>query len=143
MSTCSAIATRLDEEMLLNRSVHIYPPYTPVGTMPPRSGSAVASELGGRYLLRYLLRTQYQHLTAATSQLRFVTHTNPVFAKGGGLVARTADADKTAFRTISRSKSHSRDTGPRRVRLGGGLEYVLPKGFPTDALVLSWPVPVV
>jgi hypothetical protein len=33
--------------------------------------------------------------------------------------------------------------GPRRVLLGGGLEYILASGFPANALVVGWPVPVV
>jgi hypothetical protein len=68
--------------------------------MPARSGSEVATELGGRYLLRYLTRA----------------------------------LDPNQIPEVR---------GPRRVRLGGGLEYVLPKGFPASALVLPWPIPVV
>jgi hypothetical protein len=33
--------------------------------------------------------------------------------------------------------------GPLRVLLGGGLEYVLASGFPANAIVVGWPVPVV
>ena len=33
--------------------------------------------------------------------------------------------------------------GPRRVLLGGGLEYILASGFPATAIVVGWPVPVV
>lgn len=33
--------------------------------------------------------------------------------------------------------------GPRRVLLGGGLEYLLASGFPANAIVVGWPVPVV
>jgi hypothetical protein len=33
--------------------------------------------------------------------------------------------------------------GPRRVRLGGGLEYILPRGYPAAAMLVGWPVRVV
>ncbi len=32
--------------------------------------------------------------------------------------------------------------GPRRVRLGKGIEYILPNGFPGSAVLLGWPVRV-
>jgi hypothetical protein len=32
--------------------------------------------------------------------------------------------------------------GPRWVRFGGGIEYYLPRGFPPEAVALSWEVEV-
>lgn len=75
MASCSAVATRLDEEMLASRPAHVYPSHTPLATMPPRTGASVAAELGGRYLLRYLTRKQYGQFTSGSASLQFVTPT--------------------------------------------------------------------
>ena len=69
MATCSAIATRLDEEMLANRPAIVYASYTPLSAMPARPGSDIAVELGGRYLLRYLIRKQYRQFTTGSASL--------------------------------------------------------------------------
>src|SRR5580658_8680621 len=75
MATCSAIATRLDEEMLAHRPAFVHPSHTPFSAMPSRPGRDIAVELGGRYLLRYLLRKQYRQFTTGSSSPRFVTPT--------------------------------------------------------------------
>jgi hypothetical protein len=43
--------------------------------MPARRGLDIAPELGGRYLLRYLIRKQYRHFTTGSISLQFVTPT--------------------------------------------------------------------
>jgi hypothetical protein len=32
--------------------------------------------------------------------------------------------------------------GPRWVRAGSGIEYVLPNGFPSSAVLLGWPIQI-
>ncbi len=75
MATCSALATRLDEEMLTRRPAIVYPAHTPLSAIPARTGSDIAAELGGRYLLRYLIRKQYRQFTTGSTSLQFVTPT--------------------------------------------------------------------
>jgi hypothetical protein len=142
MATCSAIATRLDEEMLALRSAHVYPSHIPIASMPARSGSAVASELGGRYLLRYLIRKQYGKFTTGTPSLQFTTPTaySPTEVISWLALPTPARRDFVLFL----DPKHLADVrGPRRVLLGGGLEYILASGFPASAIVVGWPVPVV
>lgn len=142
MSTCSALATRLDEEMLLARPAVIYPPYIAVSAMPARSGSEVATELGGRYLLRYLTRAQYRQFTTGADQLSFATPTPYSPTEAVSWLALPAPT-RRSFVLLLDPNQIPEIRGPRQVRLGGGLEYVLPRGFPAAALVLPWPIPVV
>jgi hypothetical protein len=142
MATCSAIATRLDEEMLALRPAHVYPSHTPVASMPGRSGSAVASELGGRYLLRYLIRKQYSQFTTGTPSLQFTKPTAYSPSEAISWLALPTPA-RREFVLFLDPKHLSDVRGPRRVLLGGGLEYILASGFPATAIVVGWPVPVV
>ena len=72
MATCSAIATRLDEEMLALRPALVYPSHTPLASMPARNGPDIAAELGGRYLLRHLIRKQYRQFTTGSASPQWV-----------------------------------------------------------------------
>jgi hypothetical protein len=60
MASAGLLATTLDEEMLLTRGVHIYSSATPYATLEsnPKKGSEVAIEIGGRLLLRYVIKPQ-------------------------------------------------------------------------------------
>jgi len=142
MATCSAIATRLDEEMLARRPVIVYPSHTPLSAMPARPGLDVATELGGRYLLRYLTRKQYRQFTTGSASLQFVTLTpySPTEAIAWLALPTPARREFALFLDPMRL---SDIRGPRRVLLGGGLEYLLASGFPAAAIVVGWPVPVV
>ena len=141
-STCSALATRCDEEMLLSRPAIVYAPTVSIAAMPPRSGASVSAELGGRFLLRYLMRSQYRQFAAGASHLQFATPTpySPTEAISWLALPMPTRRSYVLFLDPRRIADIR---GPRRVRLGGGLEYVLPGGFPAAALVLPWPLPVV
>jgi hypothetical protein len=58
MGVCSRLATVLDHEMLEVRGVIIASRLTPDDELPRKDGKDVADELGGRYLLRYMLPHQ-------------------------------------------------------------------------------------
>lgn len=141
MATCSAIATRLDEEMLAVRPAVVYPSHPSLAAMPARSGPDVAAELGRRLLLRYLLRKQYRKFTTASTSPQFVTPTpySPTEAVSWLALPTPARRDFVLFL----NPIHLSDVrGPRRVLLGGGLEYILASGFPAATIVVGWPVPV-
>jgi hypothetical protein len=142
VDTCSAIATRLDEEMLTLRSAYVYPSHTPLSAMPSRTGRAIAAELGGRYLLRYLVRKQYRQFLTASTSLHFATPTpySPTEAISWLALPMTTRRDYVLFLDPAKL---SDVRGPRRVLLGGAIEYILASGFPAMALVVAWPLPVV
>jgi hypothetical protein len=110
--------------------------------MPPASGAAVAAHLGSRYLLRYLMRNQYRNFAAGSSTLNFVTPTpySPTETLAWLALPSPVRRDFVLFLNPAMIKDIR---GPRRVLLGGGIEFLLPAGFPASALVAGWPVPVV
>ncbi len=76
MGTSSWLATLLDQEMLeLKRSVSICHRLMPDTQLPQKSGQQVANELGGRYLLRYLLSHQVGQFTVGSNHRQYVTPT--------------------------------------------------------------------
>ena len=59
MGVCTWLATLLDREMLVVRhGVPIEPDTMSIHKLPRKTGHQVADEVGGRYLLRYLLPHQ-------------------------------------------------------------------------------------
>jgi hypothetical protein len=106
--------------------------------MPARPGPDIAFELGGRYLLR----KQYRQFTTGSSSPHFVTPTpySPTEVISWLALPTPARREFVLFLDAMRL---SDVRGPRRVSLGGGLEYLLASGFPANAIVVGWPVPVV
>jgi len=128
--------------MLALRPALVYPSHTHLASMPGRGGPDIAAELGGRYLLRYLIRKQYRQFTTGSAALHFVTPTpySPTEVISWLALPTTARREFALFLDARRL---SDVRGPRRVLLGGGLEYILASGFPATAIVVGWPVPVV
>jgi hypothetical protein len=97
---------------------------------------------GGRYLLRYLMRRQYRQFATGSPNVNFVTPSphSPTEAISWLPLPTPTRRDFVLFLDPS---SIPEVRGPRRILLGGGIDYILPKGFPVSALVVQWPVPVV
>ena len=153
MGTCSRIATLLHAAMLWHNVPHltyvnppsydIYPAGTPDKGLPEKSGNEVYLELGSRYLLRYLLPSQisiFLNLSSMPSSFVQKTHyvtptpyspeeTVPWLALPRPNIPRIyvvlLNPSKIPIDVIIR--------GPRWVRMGGGIEYVLEK-FPIGAM---------
>jgi hypothetical protein len=128
--------------MLSVKPAHVYPAHTPLHVMPARTGADVSAELSGRYLLRYLMRRQYGQFTTGSSHLHFATPTaySPTETISWLALPTPIRRDFVLFLDPI---SIPEVRGPRRVSLGGGIEYILPLGFPLSALVVNWPIPVV
>jgi hypothetical protein len=58
VGTCSRLATMLDADMLARHNITILRPGEPCDQVHKKKGYQVAWQLGGRYLLRYLLDAQ-------------------------------------------------------------------------------------
>ena len=110
--------------------------------MPPRPGPDISAELGGRYLLRYLIRKQYRLFTTGSGSLQFVTPTPYSSTEVISWLALPTPA-RREFVLFLDAMYLSNVRGPRRVLLGGGLEYLLASGFPASAILVGWQVPVV
>jgi hypothetical protein len=138
----SRLAVQLDLEMLLQRSATIYDPDVADDEMPPRSGADVAEELGRRYLLRYLLSDQLGQFLDGSVFRHFLTPTplRPQHAVSF-LTLPSPGKPRTHVLVIDVSKVDA-VCGPRWIRFGTGIEYLLPRGFPKSALVVDWEIEI-
>ena len=145
MGTAGLLATSLDRQMLEERGTVIVPGITLDEAVPPKSGSEVFQELGGRFLLRYLLRGQgdtADKLGRIQSRMQWVTPTPYSPEETIAMLALPAPEQPREYVLILDPRKIREVQGPRRILLGHGVEYILPQGFPKEALVLPWPMEV-
>jgi hypothetical protein len=115
---------------------------TPDSQLKRRSGADVATELGNRYLLRYLLAHQLGQFRNGSSRKHYVTPTPYSAEETISWLALPQPTEPRTYVMLLDPARISVILGPRWVRLGKGIEYVLPDGFPQDAIVLGWEVAV-
>lgn len=127
--------------MLISKAVNVFPPHISISAMPVRSGLAVSAELGERCLLRYLLPHQYNLFTMGSASLHYTTPTPYSATETISWLALPNPASRDYVLFLDPTKILD-ICGPRRVRLGKGIEYILPNGFPGSAVLLGWPVRV-
>lgn len=145
MGTSSRLATMLDADMLArNGRTRIAPPGTPQSRLSIRTANRVAWELGGRYLLRYLLPYHLQSyfnggpdsLQAFLNMGHYVTPTPFSPEETVPWLALPApDQPRPYVLLLKPERITTRILGPRWVRMGGGIEYILPDGFNQSAIV--------
>jgi hypothetical protein len=88
-----------------------------------------------------LIRKQYRQFTAGSTSLHFVTPTPYSPTEVISWLALPTPA-RREFVLFLDAMYLSDVRGPRRVLLGGGLEYLLASGFPANAIIVGWPVPL-
>lgn len=143
MGSASWLATALDQEMLeVAHGVQIAPRTTPTQNLAPKNGQRVSNELGGRYLLRYMLPHQVRSFTDGSEDQHFVTPTSYAPEETVSWLALPRPAQPRLFVMLLDPRAIPVILGPRWIRLGKGIEYVLPNGFPKNSLVWPWPVAV-
>lgn len=148
MGTSSWLATLLDQEMLeVVRKVSIRPRTTPDAMLPQLNGPQVATHLGGRYLLRYLLPHQVgdvdSYAAQGSNRRHFVTPTPYAPGETVPWLALPKPAESRLYVMLLDPEKIDREVlGPRWVRGGKGFEYLLPQGFPKEALVFQWALQV-
>jgi len=143
MGTSSWLATLLDQEMLESRpNVSISHRLITDSNLPPKTGREVADELGGRYLLRYMLPHQVGKFTNGSNNRQYVTPTAYSPEETISWLALPAPILPRPYALIldPAKMPHAKILGPRWVRLGMGIEYILPDGFPPQAIVGSWEI---
>lgn len=143
MGSVSWLATVLDQEMLeVARNVAIAPRPTPDAQLPRKTGSQVSAELGGRYLLRYLLPQQVGTYRRGSTQRHWATPTPYAPEETVSWLALPSPTQARLFVLLLDPAKIDDIWGPRWVRFGKGIEYLLPRGFPDGALALPWELPV-
>lgn len=138
MGSSSGIATLLDYEMLLGRPVSIAPPSTAENALPIKSGSEVAIELGQRFVLRYMATRQLGTYRTGSTDKHWVTPT-PLSPDDviWWLNLPVPELERTHVMMLDLQEI-AEVAGPRHIRLGQGIEYILPVGFPESAVVQGW-----
>lgn len=139
MGTSSWLCTVLDQEMLeVWRGVQIAARTTPDNMLFQKTGTEVARELGNRYLLRYLLPHQVGWFSRGSELRHYVTPTPYSPEETVLWLALPKPAQSRTFVMMLDPAMIGLLLGPRWVRLGKGIEYILPDGFPKEALVGGW-----
>jgi hypothetical protein len=148
MGTCSRLATNLDVAMLLRNGVKaIYPPGTPLAAMEadfPNGVPFLPDHLGSRFLIRYLRASQVGGPLAGTEHETYVTPTPYSPEETVSWLALPFPLQPRTH-VILLDPVHVTDSlpdgtprrvfGPRWVQFGGGLEYILERGYPETAIV--------
>jgi hypothetical protein len=143
------LATLLDMLQLRRQGVLIHPPADVAAVSPPRRpGAEVARELGGRMLVRYLTPAQQGRFLAGTTEQTFVTPT--AYSPEEAITYLVLPAP-TVPRTLALVLDPTRIEwiiGPMWAADGRGIQYILPEGFPREAIIvpgapgMSWEVSV-
>jgi len=133
----SHLATILDQEML-ERIAPIAPRDTRDAALPLRRGLDVADELGGRLLVRYMLARQLGQFGGGSTVRHWVTPTPISPSVVCSFLALPAPNEPRPFAMLIDPAAVAEIQGPRWVRGGAGIEYLLPIGFPASALPLGW-----
>lgn len=143
MNTCSWLATVLDQEMLESHSgATIASRLTPEADLTPRNGSDVATELGGRYLIRYVMPHQVGDYRNGSTDRHYVTPTPyPSDESISWLYLPRPMLIRTHALLVNPERVNV-ILGPRWIRIGKGIEYILPEGFPQDAIVMGWEIQI-
>ncbi len=124
------------------RRVEIAAGVTPDDSLPPKSGRDVAIELGGRYLLRYMLPRQVGKYALGSPDRHFVTPTAYSPEDTVSWLYLPKPNEKRRYVMLLDPAKIPYVQGPRWVHLGKGIEYILPHGFPREAVVGRWELEV-
>lgn len=125
----------LDQEQI-EQGTTIAPRTQPVEEMPDRSGKDVALELGGRYLLRYLVDAQLtEFLHGSEDRDHWVTPTPISPDNAVAWLALFAPMLVRQHALVLNPEEIDVIRGPAWIRAGQGIEYYLPSGFPQSAVV--------
>ncbi|MGD9712701.1 MAG: hypothetical protein AB7V46_11605 [Thermomicrobiales bacterium] len=133
----SRVATLLDWNFLeVERRVTIAGSLDVGPEIQPRQGTLIAEELAGRKLLRYLTPDQVGLFLAGTNRLTYVTPT-PYAPEEmiSWLFLPSPRIARTHVLLLDPAKIPLIQ-GPMWVAAGSGIQYVLPHGFPADAIIV-------
>ncbi|NUT57150.1 MAG: hypothetical protein HOQ03_14390 [Thermoleophilia bacterium] len=140
MGTGGGIALSLDIEML---GAKCNGEHANTEEMPDRPGTEVYAELGGRHLLYYVHDAKRGALRRDGRIDRcWVTPTAFSPEEASWYLHLPDPESMRRYVLFVKPEKLTRIRGPKRVRLGGGVEYFLPDGFRADAVEVGWEVAV-
>jgi hypothetical protein len=136
MGTSSWLATWIDEKYLLDRGATIWPPIDVAGRPPTRTGTEAAAELGPRKLLRYLLPHQVGGFRTGSDLETYATPTPYTPEETLAWLVLPAASAPRPYALILDPALIPTIQGPLLVAGGRGIQYILPDGFPEEAIVV-------
>lgn len=138
-NTSSLLATRLDYQMLRERGVTVQPPHLAVDSLPRKSGADVFDELGGRLLIRYLVSAQVGRFGEGDAGQHYTSPTPYTPSQAVSWRALPAVRRRRLYALLPDPRLIDEIRGPQWVVGPGGIQYVLPRGFPQRAIVVPGP----
>ncbi len=145
MSHAVRLALTLDEEMLAQRGVVVAEPWVADTDLPLCTN--LVGQLGGRYLLKYVRkedRSRYSPPFSGITTYPGVHYLTPTAICREELIGtlNLPPLPPPKFALIL-NPAYLQAHGPRRVRSGQAIEYVLKNGFLSNAVVSpGWPVEI-
>ena len=103
--------------------------------MPDRSGPDVVDDVGDRYVLRYLTASQTSEFVDGSDRGHWVTPTALSPDQVVSWLALYAPRLPRAHVLLLDLNEIEVVRGPAWIRLGQGIEYYLPQGFPKSSIV--------
>lgn len=143
METAGRLAHNLDQRMLarnLLREVatgqgrRIAAPGTPDTDLLVVPGVIAAIEIGDRYVIRYLTAWSIRTAPLGSSDPTFVSPT-PFTPTEAAIWFSLPGAEPRSWYVLLDLRLIDWVQGPRYEQFGGGLEYLLPNGYPEAAVV--------
>jgi hypothetical protein len=139
MGSCAWLATQLDTRFV--GEPRIANGTTSLASLPPRRGTDVSIELGGRPFIRYVTVANSGENSRASET--FVSPTSYSPEDASSWLALPSPLKLRKFAVLIDPAKVDWVKGPRWCSLGSGIEYILPDGY-TAAAVLDpgWAVKV-
>lgn len=135
-TAAARLATILDQEMLERRGVTISARVICDEQLPVKSGVEVFGELGGRFLVRYLLRESLSTCASGTDRPVYVTPTPYTPTDAVALLMLPSEDRPREHAMLIDPRYVDKIAGPRWVQGGFGIEYILPRGYQAEAVAI-------
>jgi len=149
MGTNSWLATWMDAKMLLDAGTPIAPALVPgAASLPGRTGADVARELHGRPLVRFLLAKDTTRFNKGSDAETYVTPTPYTPEEAVRYLVLPGKPTPRRSALLLNPELIDEIIGPMWVATGRGIQYILPKGFPEEAIIVPgaptghWAIPV-
>lgn len=138
MAGAAHLATTLDIEMI--GFERIASPNTPDADLIVRSGDEVWQEIGGRALIRYCTKADVGTFRSGTNRKIFTTPTPYEPDDVIKWLELPGVMTQRPFALVLDPRELVEVAGPRWVRWGLGVEYILLGGFEAKAIKTEWEV---
>jgi hypothetical protein len=141
MESVTQLAIHLDMEMLHDRGVEIYHEHVADSDLPECDPQA---DLGRRHLIKYVRSHEHEKYAIMSGVNKFAgpQWVTPTPLAPCDLMDCLAlpPGEPPGWYLLLRTDMLASVRGPRRIRRGNGVEYLLPDGFTSDAIVEpKWP----